>query len=327
MTDKTPAKVYTLSQFTRYKDGRPNSRGGAEKHFHMLAEAVMKAGHACEQLEIADPRLPALLEEDAIFLVDSWMGSLVRRSRRVVSSCISVWAETNLVAYGNQPDEMAMRQLEYWGRPTTVAVAQCVLSKIHMEKWARHFRLPVTPRLKVVPLGVDTGLYRPAGRGLPSRLEEALIIHAAPPGNRKKRPEAFQRMEGRFRVACLDADIGEEPEKYRRGDIFVHVPYSEDNCYSVIEAMATGMICVFSDCVNPDKDEAVRIEGGIGYLRGIPFAAYVGSQATQEEIEAAVRLAWENRDFLNPRLLAEKHYNLEQWEQGWLDAIAETLTC
>lgn len=316
-------KVYTLSQFTRFKDGRPNSRGGAEKHFHMLAEAVMKAGHACEQLEIADPRLPALLEEDAIFLVDSWMGGLVRRSTKVVSSCISVWAETNLVAYGNPPDDMAMRQLEYWGRPTTVAVAQCVLSRIHMEKWARHFGLPVTPRLRVVPLGVDTGLYRPAGRELPARLEEALIIHAAPPGNRKKRPDVFQNMLGRFRVECLDADIGEEPEKYRRGDLFVHVPYSEDNCYSVIEAMATGMICVFSDCVNPDREMAVTIEDGIGYLRGIPFAAYVKSDATQDQIEAAVRLAWENRGYLKPRILAEKFYNLEQWEQGWLAAIAE----
>lgn len=320
-------KVYTISQFTRFKNGRPNSRGGAEKHFHMLAEACMRVGFPTEQLEIADPRLPQLLEEkDSVFLVDSWMGSLVRRSTRVVSSCISVWAETNLVAYGNPPDDMAMRQLEYWGRPTTLAIAQCVLSRIHMEKWARHFGYPVTPRLKVVPLGVDTALYRPAGREVPARLKDALIIHAAPPGNRKKRPDVFEAMKGRYRVECLDADIGEEPEKYRRGDMFVHVPYSEDNCYSVIEAMATGMVCVFSDCVNPDKEEAVRIEDGIGYLRGIPFAAYVKSDASQEAIERAVELAWENRTYLKPRLLAEKFYNLAQWEQGWLEAISETLT-
>lgn len=320
-------RVYTVSQFTRFKNGKPNSRGGAEKHFHMLAEACARVGFPVEQLEIADPRLPAILEEeDAVFLVDSWMGSLVKRSRRVVSSCISVWAETNLVAYGNPPDDMAMRQLEYWGRPTTMAVAQCVLSRIHMEKWARHFNYPVTPRLRVVPLGVDTELYRPPGRDLPFHLKDALLIHAAPPGNRKKRPDVFQKMAGRFRVECLDADIGEEPEKYRRGDVFVHVPYSEDNCYSVIEAMATGMVCVFSDCVNPDKDQPVRIEDGIGYLRGIPFAAYVKSDASQEQIERAVEIAWENRTYLKPRLLAEKFYNLAQWEQGWLEAINATLS-
>jgi glycosyltransferase involved in cell wall biosynthesis len=319
-------KVYTISQFTRFKDGKPNSRGGAEKHFHLLAEACAKAGYPCEQLQIDDPRLPSILEEpDAVFLVDSWMGMLVKRSARVVSSCISVWAETNLVAYGNPPDDMAMRQLEYWSRPTTIAVAQCVLSKIHMEKWARHFGLPVTPKLRVVPLGVDTDLYRPDDRERPHRLEDALIIHAAPPGNRKKRPDVFTRMQGRYRVECLDADIGEEPVKYRRGDIFVHVPYSEDNCYSVIEAMATGMVCVFSDCVNPDKEQSVQIEDGIGYLRGIPFAAYVKSDASQEDIERAIALAWENRTYLKPRALAIKYYNLAQWEQGWLDAIREAL--
>ena len=319
-------RVYTISQFTRFKDGKPHSRGGAEKHFHMLAEACGKAGYACEQLQIDDPRLPAILEDpEAVFLVDSWMGSLVKRSQRVISSCISVWAETNLVAYGNPPDDMAMRQLEYWGRPATRAIAQCVLSKIHMEKWARHFNFPVTPLLKVVPLGVDTEEYHPSDRDRPYELKDALIIHAAPPGNRKKRPDVFEKMQGRYRVECLDADIGEEPEKYRRGDIFVHVPYSEDNCYSVIEAMATGMVCVFSDCVNPDKDQSVKIESGIGYLRGIPFAAYVKSDATQDEIEGAIALAWDNRTYLMPRVLAVKYYNLAQWEQGWLDSIRESL--
>jgi glycosyltransferase involved in cell wall biosynthesis len=317
-------QVYTISQFTRFRDGKPHSRGGAEKHFHMLAEACSKAGYPCRQFQIDDPDLPAALEDPhAVFLVDSWMGAMVKRSPRVVSSCISVWAETNLVAYGNPPDDMARRQLEYWSRPTTLAVAQCVLSKIHMEKWAREFSLPVTPRLRVVPLGVDTGLYHPEDRERPDRLADALIIHAAPPGNRKKRPDVFERLQGRFRVECLDAEIGEEPAKYRRGDIFVHVPYSEDNCYSVIEAMATGMICVFSDCVNPDKDQDVRIENGIGYLRGVPFAAYVKSDASQEEIERAIALAWENRTYLMPRVLAVRHYNLRQWEEGWLDAIRE----
>ncbi|MBW8889334.1 MAG: glycosyltransferase [Fibrobacteres bacterium] len=323
---KAVPKVYTISQFTRFKNGKPNSRGGAEKHFHMLAEACAKAGFPCEQLEVADPRLPALLEDpEAIFLVDSWMGALVKRSPRVLSSCISVWAETNLVAYGNPPDDMAMRQLEYWGRPTTTVIAQCVLSKIHLEKWSRHFGYPITPHLHVVPLGVDTDLYHPSGRELPHRLEDALIIHAAPPGNRKKRPDVFERMRGRYRVECLDADIGEEPEKYRRGDIFVHVPYSEDNCYSVIEAMATGMVCVFSDCVNPDKDQQVVFDKGIGYLRGVPFAAYVKSDASQEDIEKAIALAWENRTYLMPRVLAVKYYNLAQWEAGWLDAIRAVL--
>ena len=318
-------KVYTISQFTRFKNGKPNSRGGAEKHFHMLAEACIRAGYACEQFEIEDPRLPAILEDpDAIFLVDSWMGALVKRSKRVISSCISVWAETNLKAYGNPPDDMARRQLEYWGRPTTHVIAQCVLSKIHMEKWARQFGYAVSPLLKVVPLGVDTDLYHPGDREAPYHLKDALIIHAAPPGNRKKRPDVFERMKGRYRVECLDADIGEEPEKYRRGDIFVHVPYSEDNCYSVIEAMATGMVCVFSDCVNPDKEQDVIIEKGIGYLRGVPFAAYVKSDATQEEIEAAVALAWENRTYLMPRVLAVKFYNLSQFEKGWLDVIRQT---
>jgi hypothetical protein len=187
-------QVYTISQFTRFRDGKPHSRGGAEKHFHMLAEACSKAGYPCRQFQIDDPDLPAALEDpDAVFLVDSWMGAMVKRSPRVVSSCISVWAETNLVAYGNPPDDMARRQLEYWSRPTTLAVAQCVLSKIHMEKWAREFSLPVTPRLRVVPLGVDTGLYHPEDRERPDRLADALIIHAAPPGNRKKRPGCGDR--------------------------------------------------------------------------------------------------------------------------------------
>ena len=133
----------------------------------------------------------------------------------MVSSCISVWAETNLVAYGNPPDDMAMRQLEYWSRPTTIAVAQCVLSKIHMEKWARHFGLPVTPKLRVVPLGVDTDLYRPDDRERPHRLEDALIIHAAPPGNRKKRPDVFTRMQD----ATLN-DLGSRTMSQGTRDIF-----------------------------------------------------------------------------------------------------------
>lgn len=322
----TPPKVYTLAQFTRFKHGKPNSRGGAEKHFHMLAEACAKAGFPVEQLEIEDPRLtPILEEEDAVFLVDSWMGALPRRSRKVISSCISVWAETNLAAYGNPPDDMAKAQLKYWSLPTTRVIAQCVLSRIHMEKWARHFGLPVSPLLEVVPLGVDHELYRPADRDFPYRLEDALILHAAPGNNRKKRPDVFARMAARWRVECLDADIGEEPERYRRGDVFVHVPYSEDNCYSILEAMATGMVCVFSDCCNPDKDQMVKVEDGIGFLRGIPFAAYVKSDATQEEIERAVEVAWENRTYLKPRLLIQKFYNLAQWENGWLDAIRRTL--
>lgn len=322
----TPTKVYTLAQFTRFKDGKPNSRGGAEKHFHMLAEACTKAGFPVEQLEIGDPRLNGILEEeDAVFLADSWMGALPRRSRRVISSCISVWAETNLAAYGNPPDEMAMAQLKYWSQPTTRVIAQCVLSRIHMEKWARHFGLPVSPLLEVVPLGVDPGLYHPADRDAPYRLEDALILHAAPGNNRKKRPDAFVRMSRKWRVECLDADIGEEPSRYRRGDVFVHVPYSEDNCYSILEAMATGLVCVFSDCCNPDKDRMVEVEDGIGFLRGIPFAAYVRSDATQEEIERAVQVAWENRTYLKPRLLIQKYYNLSQWESGWLAAIRRTL--
>lgn len=316
--------VYTIARFTRFKDGKPNSKGGAEKHFHMLAEACERAGFRCHQYEVSDPALIEILDDpSAIFLVDSWMGSLVRRSNRVISSCISVWAETNLVAYGNPPDEMAMQQLEYWSRPTTTVIAQCALSKMRLEKWARHFGYPVTTRLNVVPLGVDATLYHPGERERPTRLDDALIIHAAPPGNRKKRPELFSQMQARYRVECLDAEIGEEPEKYRRGDVFVHVPYSEDNCYSVIEAMATNLVCVFSDCINPDKEEAVEVKDGIGYLHGIPFAAYVRSDASLGEIEQAVETAWANRVHLQPRLLVQRYYNLFQWEQGWLSTIAE----
>ncbi len=230
-------------------------------------------------------------------------------SRPVVPVVHGTWAEFHY-RMGLRPTMEVQRQGEAFNAPNAYPVA-CSLAAAR--EVLRHHGRTVSA---TIYHGIDLAAYRPPTDRLPPG--PPWIVLEAAGRNEKKGARimpAIQRCLGPdYRIEYLNAAIGEEPDAFRRGHVFLHPTRHEGNAYACLEALATDLPMVTTQA---GVFEDVRRNGTgaseLGYI--LPISA------TPEAYAVAIRAAcgrYAERSILGtPRRWAEENANMTWFAEGW----------
>jgi glycosyltransferase involved in cell wall biosynthesis len=157
--------------------------------------------------------------------------------------------------------------------------------------------------------GIDADQFVPRRAFSSSR---PLIIHAA--SDWRKGIDIIPKLQSKlphFDFQFLNANIGEEPEKFARGDMFVHISCSEGNSYACLEAMSCDLPVVVTNVGLFESDVDSSIVG-----RVVPYVS------TVDEICHAIKEVWEERRKFHPREWILRNATFEHFKHNWQNLIA-----
>ena len=277
--------------------------GGVEKFADYLRRALAEAGHDCTIVSWSDyPKHGSarnMSNPDKALVLGSWLESEMEfdvavsdgywghgiTQHPVLPVVHGTWAQFHL-NMGDSPwgNHEVRAQHDAFNAPNAFPVACSPASA--RELVAHHRRQPVATILH----GVDLEAFRPANPAdiMPDNIPHPVILHAAT--NAKKgqeiMPAIARELGAGFSVEYLNAKIDEEPDAFRRGDIFLHPSQHEGNAYALLEALATGLPVVTT---NVGLFESIE-DGLVG--RVLPVGSTVSQWAE------AVRDVWPHVEVL-----------------------------
>lgn len=141
-------------------------------------------------------------------------------------------------------------------------------------------------KITVIPHGVDPELF--PVRVKPAPLEPYIVIHAATDYVKNhdlvhQIGEALDKYwPGQYLIEFLGAKIGEEPQKFSRGHVYIHPSHYEGDSYACIEALMSGVPIVVS--ASGRFENSAAFNGGyVLYRMATPdyWAAHIGKVITQ----------------------------------------------
>jgi glycosyltransferase involved in cell wall biosynthesis len=198
-------------------------------------------------------------------------------------------------------------------RPNTEVVASSYPVAVQLE---RHHGIPERDTL-VIPHGVDPALFPrryPAPKPRPT-----VVLYA---GNdyvknveKTKAVAALLEREhpGEYVVEYLGAKIGEEPERFARGDVYLHPSHYEGDSYACLEAAMTGLPLIVSQ------------SGRFDLMHGDhKFGRVLTRDASVEEYAAAVRWVAATAHEYNAREWALENANFIKFAAQWRWFIDQT---
>ena len=312
-------------------------RGGVEKFAHYLQRALEEEGHECRLVGWNDyPGQRAsrsLSNPDKALVLGSWVEAEIDcdvvvsdgywglgvTGKPVVPVIHGTWAQFHQSMGGSPWTNAEVRaQHDAFNAPNAFPVACAPAAARELE--LHHRRKPAATILH----GVDLEEFRPGPAKRADNMHGIIpvVLHAAT--NRKKGSEVMpaiaRKLAPDFTVAFLGAEIGQEADAFRRGDIFLHPSKHEGNAYALLEALATGLPIVTTSVglFESVDDRAVG--------RVLPGSATVSQWA------AAVRDVWGNgsepydRYALSARSLAKDIADFGTFKRNWLKFLGGLLS-
>ncbi len=304
-----PQRIVHISA-SRRRDGNP---GGVEKFGWYLERAV----HAdlLTDTEYRGEYLP-----NTLFVVDGGHGLNIPDRSPILSVCHGTWVavwqrwqfQPEPVDHPQPPYEATQQKM--WGapgreqspavirKPNALPVAVSSGSKRELVCYHNRGDAPVLLH------GIDHNLFTPRKASPDAK---PTILHCASEWRKGHHiiPQLVERLP-QFNFEFLDAKIGEEPEKFARGDMFIHISCSEGNAYSCLEAMSCNLPMVVTNVGLFEKDVDSSVVG-----RVVPYFSSV------EAICEAIEEVWEQRKQFNPRDWIMRHATFSHFQSRWEQLI------
>jgi hypothetical protein len=300
-----PDRIIHLGPYRR----RDGYAGGVDKFAWYLERAI-----GCDL--VVDHELAGLLPTlppKTLFITDGGHGLEIPDESPILSVCHGSW-----VGFGARSDwspEMEGHtgvsyeetQVKMWGKydcagkPNTLPVACSGGAKRELIQY--HNR----PESPVILYGLDHDVYVPRK----TSNSRPTIIHVA--NSWRKGRHAIIELQSRlpqFNFEFLNAKIGEEPEKFARGDMFVHISCAEGNAFSCLEAMSCNLPMVVTNVGLFENDVTGDTVGKV-----LPYYSPV------REMAEAIDEVWETRKKFNPREWIIQNATFRHFQQNWTDLI------
>jgi len=302
-----PAKVYHLSA-NRRRDG---CTGGVEKFGWLLEQAI-----GCDL--IVDRELSGVLSKkdgNALFVVDGGHGLSIPDDTPILSVChgswVGLWARWGFTKEmeGHEGAPYEESQVKMWGtysnsgKHNVLPVACSGGAKRELVQYHNRLDAPV------ILHGVHHNVYIPKKTFNP----KPIIIHVANEWRKGHHiiPEVAKRLP-QFQFEFLSAGIGQEPERFARGDMFIHISCSEGNAYACLEAMSCDLPMVVTNVGLFESDVPSATVGKV-----VEFYSSV------DNIVEAVLEVWENKERFHPREWIEQNATFEHFKQRWVELIED----
>jgi hypothetical protein len=284
---------------------RDGCAGGVEKFAWYLERAI-----GCRL--VVDHELPGLLStlpRNSLLITDGGHGLEIPDSIPILSVChgtwVGVWARwgwtPEMEGYVNAPYEES--QVAMWGnhdhpgKPNTLPVACSSGAKRELVQYHARFDSPTLLH------GIDHDVYIPRK----TTNTRPKIIHVANEWRKGHHiiPELQSRLP-QFDFEFLNAGIGEEPDRFIRGDMYIHISCSEGNSYACLEAMSCNLPMVVTNVGLFEKDVGGEVVGKV-----IPF------YSTVDQMAEAIIEVWESRGKFNPRDWIIRNATFEKFKERW----------
>jgi len=306
--------------------------GGVEKFADYLQRALREAGHECSVVAWSDYPTHRVARNisnpDKALLLGSWLEANVEfdvavsdgywglgiTQRPVLPVVHGTWAQFHLNMGGSPwADHEVRAQHDAFNAPNAFPVA---CSPAAARELLQHHRREA---VATILHGIDLQAFGPRLSKttdiMPEIIPQPIVLHAAT--NSKKGSEimpAIARQLGPgFDVQYLGAKADEEPEAFRRGDIFLHPSKHEGNAYALLEALASGLPVV----TTPVGLFASIEDGLVG--RVLPVSATVSQWAD------AVRDVWPHVAVLSraARACAETMADFDRFKAEWVALLLD----
>lgn len=297
-----PRKILHISAHRR-KDG---CRGGVEKFAWYLERAI-----GCDLL--VDNDYHGEFFPDTLFVVDGGHGLNIPDRSPILSVChgtwVALWARWGFTKEmeGCANASYEESQVKMWGtperggKPNVLPVACASGAKRELLQYHNRSDAPILFH------GIDHDLYVPRKTNNP----KPVIVHVA--NEWRKGHHIIPKLQERlpqFQFEFLDAAIGEEPAKFARGDMFIHISCSEGNAYACLEAMSCNLPMVVTNVGLFEKDVSSEQVGKV-----VPFYSDV------ETIADAILEVWESRNTFEPRDWILQNATFNHFQERWQKLI------
>ncbi len=234
-------------------------------------------------------------------LADGFWANGLPDEAPVTVVCHGTWAELERRC-GGVPQELIRAQDEAFHRWPVVAVSDGAARQLR-----EHHGVTAAA---VIENGVDVSEYRPAARAMTATAWTArpVCIHVAnSTGKGGVIVEQLRRRMPEWEFRFLGAEIGEEADKFRAGDVFCFPSRHEGCSYALLEALACGLPTVASAVGSLEGREGSHV-----------FGVVIAIDATAADYEAALREVYRRRQQAGQaaRLMAHE-FSAEKWTQRW----------
>ncbi len=303
-----PERIIHISAHRR----RDGYKGGVEKYSMYLERAV--GAQLLVDHEYRGAYLPKTL-----FIVDGGHGLNIPDRSPIISVChgtwVAVWQRWQWIPeprdHPDPPYEES--QVRMWGipgrekrpavkgKPNVLPVACSTGAKRELVDYHGRDDAPILLH------GIDHDVFTPKK----NNNAKPIIVHVANEwrkGDFKVREIAKRLPE--FQFEFLNAEIGEEPAKFQRADMFIHISCSEGNAYACLEAMSCNLPMVVTNVGLFESDVGSETVG-----RVVPYYADL------DQFVEAIREVWETRDRFNPREWIEQNATFAHFRGRWIDLI------
>jgi len=282
-------------------DARENgNRGGVEKFGWYFQQATN-----CAMYYNKKP-LPWSYNPNYLMVVDGGSASRTSYSQPLISVVHGTWKELHRRC--NMTDGPEVRDQEIaWSNPEFKKVA---VSKSVANQLKEHHNVDADA---IILHGVDLNKFKPRKHQLPRK---PVVIHAATDfiKHRGDMLKLDKELGGGYELKFLDAQIGEEPEKFAQGDIFLHWSNYEGNSYAMIEALAAGLPIVGTG-VGAFETPEIRESAGF-------FIQW--DLCNCERLKLMLESVCDSYSKYEPRAVAEEFFDYDRFKEEWHSFIRES---
>lgn len=278
-------------------DAREQGRlGGVPKFGWYLQRAI-----GCE-MYYADGKLPPKsYMPEHVAIVDGGWGTFFDQNQPMISMVHGVWKELHLRCGMTDGPEVDQQHKIWAGRPKVPRVASSLAVANELKK---HHGVDATT---TILHGVDLNLFTPRPRSKPLPKVPVVLHSATDFIKHDKAVRELAKNVNHFDIRFLDAKVGEEPDKFAQGDIFLHWSKYEGCSYAMIEALAAGLP-IAGTSVGAFESKGIQSGAGV-------FAPWtVDDPATILSLLIAVA---EDYNRFSPRDVAEEYFDYEKFKCDW----------
>ena len=301
-----PSTIIHVS-ISRRRDGNP---GGVEKFGWYLERAIGCRLIVDNELQRILPTIPG----DTLFITDGGHGLEIPDSYPILSVChgswVGLWARWGFTPEmeGNIGAPYEASQVAMWGKPDSPGKSNALPVACSSGAKRELIQYHLRPDAPIILHGIDHDIYVPRETSNP----RPKIIHVATEWRKGHHliPK-LQSLLPQFDFEFLGARIGEEPDKFAAGDMFVHFSCSEGNSYACLEAMSCNLPMVVTNVGLFEKDVDSAIVGKV-----VPF------YSTVEQMAEAIVEVWDTRLRFNPRDWILKNATFEKFRGRWETLIS-----
>jgi hypothetical protein len=294
---------------SRRRDG---NSGGVEKFAWYLERAI--GAKLLIDSEYRGEYIP-----NTLYIVDGGHGLNIPDRSPILSVCHGTWVAV-WQRWQFMPEPIDHPQLPYessqarmWGTPgreqSPAIIGKSNVLPIACSSGAKRELVCYHARedAPVLLHGIDHDIY------VPHKTHNAkpVILHVASEWRKGSHliPQLSERLS-QFQFEFLNAKIGEEPSKFSKGDMFIHMSCSEGNSYACLESMSCNLPMVVTNVGLFEGDVKDEMVGKV-----IPY------YSTIDQMAEAIVEVWETKERFNPREWIIQHATFQHFKERWEELI------